>query len=598
MAVEDVEFQSTQLATPPSGTKVAVDLIGGQAHQFIKVEFGVDGVATPVDGSNPLPVTGTVATGGLTNAELRASPVPVSGTVSVTGVATAANQATEIAALASILSAVDGIEALLAPPLSVTGTVAIAGSVAVTGPLTDTQLRATPVPVSGTVSTGGLTNTELRASAVPVSLTSTTITGTVAVSATALPLPAGAATSALQGGGLPAALGAGGGLKIDGSGTALPVSGTVSVTGVATAANQASEIVLLAGGLPASLGQKAMAASLAVVVASDQSAIPVSGTITVTGVATAANQTTQITAANSTNTLLAGGLPAALATGGGLKTDMTTIVGTAPSVSSGNKDAGTLRVTLATDQVALTNALLVTAAGNVASGATDSGNPVKVGGKYNSTLPTFTDGQRGDLQVGTRGSVSVQVKVPDSTSNVLTDSAGNWGVAVRGNNSGIGAYGNNSSDGSTGANVLNVDPLLMNSAGSWDRQRNTLDGTLLASSARTATTNSPDQTNYNGRGVSVVLNVTANPGGIETLSLKIQGKDSISGNYYDIADATVLFTAGNGTKVLTVYPGVLAADFVAGDTGKSAVVPRTWRAVVTHSSTGSWTYSLSGVTIL
>lgn len=43
-------------------------------------------------------------------------------------------------------------------------------SLAVTGPLTDTELRATPVPVSGTVATGGLTDTELRATAVPVSL--------------------------------------------------------------------------------------------------------------------------------------------------------------------------------------------------------------------------------------------------------------------------------------------------------------------------------------------------------------------------------------------------------------------------------------------
>lgn len=37
--------------------------------------------------------------------------------------------------------------------------------------------------------------------------------------------------------------------------------------------------------------------------------------------------------------------------------------------------------------------------GTAASGATDSGNPVKVGGKYNATLPTLTDGQRGDLQL-------------------------------------------------------------------------------------------------------------------------------------------------------------------------------------------------------
>lgn len=39
----------------------------------------------------------------------------------------------------------------------------------VVGPLTDAELRAVPVPVSGNVSTGGLTDTQLRASSVPVS---------------------------------------------------------------------------------------------------------------------------------------------------------------------------------------------------------------------------------------------------------------------------------------------------------------------------------------------------------------------------------------------------------------------------------------------
>lgn len=56
--------------------------------------------------------------------------------------------------------------------------VTIPGTVAVTGPLTDAQLRATPVPVSGTVAvssvggsvavTGPLTDAELRATAVEV----------------------------------------------------------------------------------------------------------------------------------------------------------------------------------------------------------------------------------------------------------------------------------------------------------------------------------------------------------------------------------------------------------------------------------------------
>jgi hypothetical protein len=62
-------------------------------------------------------------------------------------------------------------------------------------PLTDTQLRATPVPVSGTVTTGGLTDTQLRAAAVPVSVATipshaVTNAGTFAVQVTSAPTTA------------------------------------------------------------------------------------------------------------------------------------------------------------------------------------------------------------------------------------------------------------------------------------------------------------------------------------------------------------------------------------------------------------------------
>lgn len=56
-----------------------------------------------------------------------------------------------------------------------------------------------------------------------------------------------------------------------------------------------------------------------------------------------------------------------------------------------------------------------TVVGNVASGAADSGNPVKIGGRYNSTNPTLADGQRGDLQLGTRGSLITQTTLPNDT---------------------------------------------------------------------------------------------------------------------------------------------------------------------------------------
>ncbi len=55
--------------------------------------------------------------------------------------------------------------------------------------------------------------------------------------------------------------------------------------------------------------------------------------------------------------------------------------------------------------------------GNVASGVTDSGNPIKIGGKYTTTAPTLSDGQRGDMQVD----VNSNVKIREQYSPVAED---------------------------------------------------------------------------------------------------------------------------------------------------------------------------------
>lgn len=161
---------------------------------------------------------------------------------------------------------------------------------------------------------------------------SITVDGTVAVSSSAL--PTGASTAALQTTGntsLATLAGAVSGTEVQVDVLTMPsvtVGSSALPTGAATSANQTTEIghlATLAGAvsgtevqvdvlssalptgasteatlaaasakLPATLGQKTMANSMAVVVASDQSAVPVSGTVAVTGVATAANQTTEI----------------------------------------------------------------------------------------------------------------------------------------------------------------------------------------------------------------------------------------------------------------------------------------------------------------
>lgn len=47
-----------------------------------------------------------------------------------------------------------------------------------------------------------------------------------------------------------------------------------------------------------------------------------------------------------------------------------------------------------------------------------------MGGRNNTTVPTLTDGQRGDLQLGTRGSLKVQIMNADGTSALSIATSG------------------------------------------------------------------------------------------------------------------------------------------------------------------------------
>lgn len=59
--------------------------------------------------------------------------------------------------------------------------------------------------------------------------------------------------------------------------------------------------------------------------------------------------------------------------------------------------------------------------GNVAAGASDSGNPVKVGGQYTSTLPTLTTGQRGNVQLDSSGRLIISA--PSATGTAIPSNA-------------------------------------------------------------------------------------------------------------------------------------------------------------------------------
>lgn len=112
--------------------------------------------------------------------------------------------------------------------------------------------------------------------------------------------------------------------------------------------------------------------------------------------------------------------------------------------------------------------------------------------------------------------------------------------------------------------------------------------TILASAARTTTPiNSADQTNVNYRGIAVVINVSAFTAGTYTFS--IQGKDSISGNYYNMLTSAAI--GATGVTVLRIYPGMSSVANVAnGD-----FLPRVWRIQAVGASGQSMTFSVSGV---
>lgn len=137
---------NVELNLGSGGKTIATDDIGGIQHELIKVEFGTDGNATMVSASNPLPVTDNAAEVSVASIDLKTPTVGQKAMAASSPVVIASDQSA--------------------------------------------------IPISGNVTTGGLTDAQLRAAPVPVS--GTFFQATQPVSAAALPLPSGASTAALQ----------------------------------------------------------------------------------------------------------------------------------------------------------------------------------------------------------------------------------------------------------------------------------------------------------------------------------------------------------------------------------------------------------------
>ena len=338
-------ISAVSLPLPTGGSTSALQTTGNSSLARILSALGgtltVDGsgVTQPVSIASPVPVTGTFwqATQPISAASL---PLPA-------GAATAANQSTAQSSLSSIDSKLSGT-------LAVDGsghTQPVSGTV--TSRLQDgsgNAIGSTAGSLNVNITSGGGSNPSVGATgaAVPASANylgvrdgSGNLMGlqgasgalkvdgsavTQPVSASALPLPAGAATAAAQGTGNTSLASIdtklSGTILVDASAHAQPVTGTffqatqpVSAAalplpaGASTAANQATANTSLASidGKTPALGQATMAASTPVTIASDQSAIPITGSITATNSANGATgsavpaQATQVAGSDGTN---------------------------------------------------------------------------------------------------------------------------------------------------------------------------------------------------------------------------------------------------------------------------------------------------------
>ncbi len=150
------------------------------------------------------------------------------------------------------------------------------------------------------------------------------------------------------------------------------------------------------GGTATTLGQKTMAASAPVVLASDQTVIPVS------------DNAASLTIDNAALSVTGGGVEATAL--------RVTLASDSTGLVSVDDNAGSLTV----DQATAAN-LKSQVQGEAASGAAKAGNPVQVGAVFNTAQPTVTTGQVVEAQATNRGALIVAPGV--DTFNVTVNAA-------------------------------------------------------------------------------------------------------------------------------------------------------------------------------
>jgi hypothetical protein len=112
---------------------------------------------------------------------------------------------------------------------------------------------------------------------------------------------------------------------------------------------------------------------------------------------------------------------------------------------------------------------------------------------------------------------------------------------------------------------------------------NTNTTALLDKTNATTTQYSADQTNTNYRGCIIVCNVSAVAAG--TITVSVQGKDAVSGQYYTLFTGAAVATAI--TTVYQVYPASTPST-----SAYNGPLPTTWRVMVSAVNSNPISYTV------
>lgn len=204
--------------------------------------------------------------------------------------------------------------------------------------------------------------------------------------------------------------------------------------------------------------------------------------------------------------------------------------------------------------------------------------------------------QRVKLEIGVDGVASDVVRAADRDGSavndgILANSELMWdGAAYRQKRSASGV----GTDAVSGTVLPPAAGYVWNGA-TWDRERGNEERTLLASAARTVSTSSPTQTNYNARGALITIDVTAGTG--ISLTPSIIGYTT-SGQWASLAAGTVITTATYWHYL--IYPGTGAVNVNGSNFDKVSPfpLPRTWLVYLQHNNANSVTYSVTASLIV